>query len=310
MKNPIKNLMLKSNAKSAQQSVSNEEATLSSHGKNIDTLAEEERAFRATDEDLLSDEALLNTQRRVNQITSDTGFVKGVVHTYHFVPLQMGGGSGRTHIPTADSSALIDEMGGLPALEEMTSSFYEKAFRDITLDKFIRSHDEPHATRFARWIHQKLSNSTVWDDERASRSTEPVQVANRQTIVVHDRSSAHVAAWNSPKRDRHEVGRHFKLDECRVWMRLHFWAMRECVGDTSPAFTDFYVRFIGHFVRVYEGSAPAFARDSYRWSEDPRNIKDYLDNGHRMVDVLGLSLGHALGQIPENEASDIVWPYV
>ena len=76
---------------------------------------------------------------------------------------------------------------------------------------------------------------------------------------------------------------------------------------SRPAFTDFYVRFIGHFVSVYEGSAPTFARDSY--SGNPDNIQEYINNGRTMKDVLGLSLGQALKQIPDGEANDTVWPY-
>jgi hypothetical protein len=53
------------------------------------------------------------------------------------------------------------------------------------------------------------------------------------------------------------------------------------------------VRFIGHFVRVYESSAPAFASDSLRWSADPSNIQTYIQNGRRMNDVLGLQLEQA-----------------
>lgn len=281
-----------------------------------DTLEAEERAFRATDEDLTNEsETSSPTTTYVSAFastvkanTSETMAITNE-HPYHFVPLLMAG-NGRTHAPTPKSSALIDEIGGLSTLYAMTRSFYEKAFRDVTLDKFIRSHDDPHASRFACWIHQKLvASSSVWDKDRDNRSRSPVTVANGHTTVVHDRSSAHVAAWYSPKRDPNEVGRHFKLDECRVWMRLHFWAMREVVGDTSPSFTDYYVRFIGHFVSVYEGTAPAFARDSYRWSEKQSNIQSYIDSGCSMEDVLGLTLGQALAQIPNDEAKDTAWPY-
>lgn len=101
---------------------------------------------------------------------------------------------------------------------------------------------------------KKLTASTVWDEDRASRSNKPIRVAGGHKVVVHDRSSAHVAAWHSTKRDANEVGRHFKLDECRVWMRLHFWALREVVGEASPSFVDYYIRYIGHFVSVYEGT--------------------------------------------------------
>lgn len=279
------------------------------------TLDDEERAFRSTDDDLLaearrsrpSDDQLL-ADADDPTVTSDGDHPKTDAIPYHFVPLQL---EGRTHMPTAGSAALVEEIGGLPALEGMTYFFYNNAFQDATLDKFIRSHDDPHAKRFARWIIQKLvPNSSVWDEDRDARSKEPVEVANGHTVVVHDRSSAHLAAWHSPKRPRDEVGRHFKLDESRVWMRLHFWAMRKVIGGTSPSFVDYYVRFIGHFVNVYENAAPAFARESYRWSENPDNIQVYLDNGRRMGDILGLTVGQALGQLPEDEASDAVWPYV
>ena len=52
---------------------------------------------------------------------------------------------------------------------------------------------------------------------------------------------------------------HFKLDDCRVWMRLHFWAAREAglFEGEKAAFGDYYVRFIAHFVRVYEASVRA-----------------------------------------------------
>ena len=276
------------------------------------TLDEEVRTFRETDEDLLSEHAGTHTTNSSNP--NDTSNTRPSATNnspnntidYHFVPLRMGG-RGRTHVPTSESASLIDDIGGLPTLEKMTNSFYEKAFRDVTLDKFIRSRDDPHGSRFARWIHQKLTGSTVWDEERAARSNTPVEVANGHTIVVHDRTSAHVAAWHSSKRPSHEVGRHFKLDECRVWMRLHFWAMRECNLDKS--FVDYYIRFIGHFVSVYEGSAPAFARDSYRWSAYPKNIDKYVEAGYKMNDVLGLGLRKSLAQIPEEEANDDVWPY-
>merc|ERR1712157_524965 len=198
----------------------------------------------------------------------------------------------------------------LEDLQSMGELFYEKAFADQTLDRFIRSHDDPHGARFAKWIHQKLSGSGVWDHDRRTRDKERVELADGIRHVVHDRSSAHAAAWYSPKRPSKDVGRHFKLDECRVWMRLHFWAMRESgMMEKSPSFADYYVRFIGHFMRVYESSAPPFARDSLRWSADPANLKEYAANGHCMKEVLGLTLEEAEAQIPLEEANDFVWPY-
>ena len=93
-------------------------------------------------------------------------------------------------------------------------------------------------------------------------------------------------------------------------MRIHFWAMRESgIMEKSPAFADYYVRFIGHFVRVYESSAPMFARDSFRWSANPENIERYYRDGRRMTDVLGLDFKSSLSQIPPSEANDFEWPY-
>ena len=45
-----------------------------------------------------------------------------------------------------------------------------------------------------------------------------------------------------------------------------FQAARETGIFADAAFEDYYVRFIGHFVSVYEQKAPPFARESARWS--------------------------------------------
>jgi len=228
---------------------------------------------------------------------------------YKYVPLCMGGNGG-THKPSKGSKALIEHEVSLKDLKSMTSKFYEYAFQDDTLDKFIRSHSDPHGGRFAKWIHQKLTGSNIWDKDRRSRDLTPHKVAGGRTAVVHDRSSAHAAAWYSPKRPAREVGRHFTLDECRVWMRLHFWAMRESgVVEKSPSFADYYVRLIGHFVGVYEGTAPMFARESFRWSANPKNIDRYIKNGRKMKDVLGVKHSGAIRGLPVEEAEDDDWPY-
>jgi hypothetical protein len=264
---------------------------------NRKIIQQEENFLRSSDKDL-QEEATLQP-RQVEMANREDSSEAPVRSTFRFVPLRMRGNGG-THKPSSASASLIDEVP-LEKLKDMTERFYEKAFQDDTLDKFIRSHDDPHGTRFAKWIHQKLSGSQVWDDDRQARG---------RHCPVHDRTSAHVAAWYSPKRPAQERGRHFELDECRVWMRLHFWAMRESgLIEYSPSFADYYVRFIGHFVRVYESTAPMFARDSLRWSADAYNIQKYLDNGRKMKDVLGLSLEESMQQIPDEEIDDTTWPY-
>lgn len=100
-------------------------------------------------------------------------------------------------------------------------------------------------------------------------------------------------------------------------MRLMFWSAREQgLFERSPSFADWYVRFIAHFVSVYERTAPTFARDSARWSADPANVEAYGARGCRMgADVLGpegrgLPLTLALSQLPAKEVSHLsAWPY-
>ena len=281
------------------------------NASNIESIVEE---FRRSDDDLqqesgvsVRDTATTSQTESMTGLSNQDGLKR---YPFHFVPLKMGGDSGRTHVISSESRRLINQEVTLDDLMKMTSLFYENVFQDPTLDKFIRDRSDPHGVRFAKWIHQKLSGSNVWDRDRQTRNLQPVTLANQIQHVVHDRSSAHAAAWYSPKRLAEDVGRHFQLDECRVWMRLHFWALRESgIIEQSPSFTDYYVRFIGHFVRVYESTAPNFARDSFRWSASPSNIETYIRNGRRMNDVLNLSLEEAKKQIPSSEANDNAWPY-
>lgn len=275
--------------------------------KDTEFIANEAISLQESDPDL-QEESSISLKNGVNTLTArySQKNKNSSPKPFIFVPLTL---DGRTHIVTKETISLVDEVP-LKVLKQMTEFFYENAFLDHTLDKFIRSHSDPHGARFAKWIHQKLSGSNLWDKDRKLRDKNPVKVAGGRYAVVHDRSSAHAAAWNSPKRDKNEVGRHFQLDESRVWMRLHFWAMRETgLLELSPSFADYYVRFIGHFVRVYENLAPLFARDSFRWSENKENIKKYKKRGRKMKDVIGISMRTALAQIPEDEANDVVWPY-
>jgi hypothetical protein len=70
------------------------------------------------------------------------------------------------------------------------------------------------------------------------------------------------------------------------------------------------VRFLAHFVRVYEGAAPQFARDAFRWSADPKNFEDYVADGREMKDILGgRSQRWHSESIRRDEAFDGEWPY-
>eukprot|EP00798_Chlamydomonas_sp_ICE-L_P002612 gene2612-30935_t len=222
---------------------------------------------------------------------------------FRHVPLTMSDLTYRTTQATAD---LLKEIGGGDAIRQITDIFYDKAFEDGSLDKFIHSHNDPHAERLGNWIVEEMGGEgPVWSEERVERNKCPVALtlSNGSQLVVNDRGSAHTAAFWSPKRPE-------------VWMRLMFWSARETgIFDKSPSFESWYVRFIAHFARVYDSSAPAFARDSHRWSADPANIAAYRANGNRMgLEVLdkhghGVSASVAIAQLPTTEARDELWPY-
>ena len=218
------------------------------------------------------------------------------------------------HSPSQQLQNLLSEVGGPAAIKSFTSAFYKKAFLDPQLDQFIRDHDDPHGERFADWIVEKFSGDEVWTRKLQKRQTCPFSSHGHTFQTPHDRSSAHYAAWHSPKRLPGTFGDHFKLDDARVWMRLHFWALRETGGfERSPSFANYYVKFIGHFVSIYERSATQFARESARWSESEENTSNYLStNPRRMPNVIGLKYSLAIKQLPAEERdgnNNGQWPY-
>jgi len=225
----------------------------------------------------------------------------------------------RAHKANRATKALVRSIGGLPTLRKFTARFYERSFVDPHLDQFIRRHDDHHGERFALWISEKFGDGTPWTEERKTRSPDLMRVDGQTHRVAHDRSSAHVAAWHSPKRPAHKWGDHFKPDDARVWMRLHFWAARD-TGLFEPqhaAFMDYYIKFIAHFISVYSSKAPPFARESARWSADQQNIERYVASGNLMSDVIDQPLQAALDDLPTEErlyagsaASRPSWPYI
>jgi len=242
-----------------------------------------------------------------------------VIPEQKFVPLNVVvNGQSRKHKANSQTRELLRSIGGLPTLLRFTTIFYKKAFVDPHLDQFIRKHEDPHGERFATWIAEKMGEGTPWTDARMTRPRDMMQIGRQVHEVAYDRSSAHFAAWHSPKREAHKVGEHFKPDDARVWMRVHFWAAREA-GLFEPqhaAFMDYYIRFIGHFISVYSSKSPPFTRESARWSADPRNIEQYVASGNRMTDVIDTPLEQALRQMPSGERlytgsghANPSWPY-
>jgi len=172
----------------------------------------------------------------------------------------------------------------------MLTRFYHKCFEDSHISQFIRNNGDPHAERLANWIIEKMGGEgKPWTKERVERSKCPVHatLGDGREHIVHDRTSAHVAAWFSPKRSPEDMGERFKVHDARVWMRLMFWSARETeVFHTSPSFKYWYPQFIAHFMRVYEHAAPQYAQDSLQWSENEENTEMYISGGRHMGDVL------------------------
>ncbi len=176
-------------------------------------------------------------------------------------------------------------------LLRLCTRFYAKAFADPHLDRFFRSHDDPHAQRLADWMMEKMTGGAMhaWSDERRVRPQVAVPLADGLTTIVHDRTSAHVAAWHCLKREPEKVGRRFKLDDCRVWMRLMLWSAREEGLLRSAELERRLQALLERFVVVYERSAGAFVEESLRWSEGAQgeaNIQRYLQQGNWMTDVV------------------------
>lgn len=224
----------------------------------------------------------------------------------------------RSHKSSSDTRRLFRDAGGLPMMRKMTDSFYQKCFVDPHLDQFLRRHEDAHGERFSSWIAEKFGDGTPWTNERKTRKQDVMQIGHHVKQVSFDRSSAHFAAWHSPKRAPDKWGQHFKPDDARNWMRLHFWAARD-VGLFEPehaAFMDYYTRFIGHFISIYSSKSPPFTRESARWSEDPKNIERYMAAGNLMVDVHDVPVEKALLGLPASErpytgsaSSNPAWPY-
>lgn len=187
---------------------------------------------------------------------------------------------------------IIHSLSPVAADSRTATSFLlvQNMLKDPHLSRFVADATDPHALRFALWLEQQMTGARVWDADRAERAKCPVHRTvgsghNTFVHVVHDRTSAHVAAWYSTKRPPAEQGRRFKLYDTRLWMRLHFMASRQAGLLENKEFADFYASFIGEFAGVYEITAPPFAREDMAWSESSERIEAYLAAGRRMPDL-------------------------
>ncbi len=177
-----------------------------------------------------------------------------------------------SRLSTAD---LLASIGGGDLIRQMTTRFYAHAFEDQTLSKFMFEPDcaAAHGQRLGDWIIEKMGGEgEPWTDSGRLGMRQP----------------SHYKAWNSCKRDKKDRGKHFKLDDCRIWMRLMFWSGREVGLSKHEPFWNWYVEFIGHFIGIYEYTAPAYARKDAKWSKDKRNMEQYRSDGFIMKDVAGI----------------------
>ena len=188
----------------------------------------------------------------------------------HDVPIVVKGG---THQVSQGTAKLLKDIGGGDRIREFCTRFYARAFLDETLKPFFFKDDgaTAHGKRLADWIVQKMGGEgEPWTDSGRWGMRQP----------------SHYAAWNSDKRDPSVRGRHFQLDESRIWMRLHFWAIRECGLHLHEPFWTWYIQFIEHFIKIYERKAAQYAELDAEWSANPANTEVYLANGHVMTDLL------------------------
>ena len=156
----------------------------------------------------------------------------------------------------------MKDIGGGDRIREFCTRFYAHAFNDNELDKFMFYNDgaENHGKRLADWIIEKMGGEgTPWSDSGRYGQRQPT----------------HFKAWNNPKRPKKEIGDHFKLHDVVRWMCIHFWAVREVGLDQHKPFFEWYVGFIGHFSRVYDQAAPAYAKNAADWSLNEEAIKEY-----------------------------------
>ena len=171
-----------------------------------------------------------------------------------------------------ESALLLRGVGGGQKILEMATRFYAWALVDEHLQEFFFEADgaAAHGDRLGHWIVQFMGGEgNPWDD------------SGREGM----RQTTHVKAWNSIHRPPQRKGRHFKLDDCRIWMRLHFLAAREVGLFLFPQFQQWYVAFIAQFVRVYEVTAPPYAAADAEWSASAGNVELYLAQGRRMLDI-------------------------
>lgn len=163
-----------------------------------------------------------------------------------------GGGA-----PSRKTKQMIKELGE-DGITAMVTAFYELVFKDKRLDPFIVDHSQPQF--LAPWIIEQMTGEPRWSSQRPP----------------YARQMAHGEAWHSHRRPAKDRGKHFDVIDCRAWMRLHFLACRETgLFEQCEAFEQWYPKFIGSFIGIYDHRAPQFAQADADWSLVPSKVAAY-----------------------------------
>jgi len=226
---------------------------------------------------------------------------------------------------TPRTGEVLAAAGGVDGIIRITTRFYEKFHADAHLRQFLGGLQQPlevHARRLGSYIAEMMGASGApWTTDTRTNTTDrrqPIKLANGRTALAADRFSAHHCAWHSVDRPREKVGRRFKLDDCRVWMRLFFWAVRDSGFDERTDVFRYLQRFICHFIAIYETTARPFTLLESRWSADARNTDAYISgrNGAAhggsarfMDDVVDVPFRVAIERVPPHERSLDAWLY-
>jgi hypothetical protein len=171
---------------------------------------------------------------------------------------------------------LLTDIGGGDRIREFCTRFYSRMFVDDHLKQFIFETDgaEAHGKRLGDWIIEKMG---------CKLEGEPWTESGR----YGQRQPSHFKSWNNDKRKPNVRGQHFKLDDSRIWIRLHFWAARECGLSEHGPFWNWYKEVMSEFIAIYESRASKFVEEDAEWSSKKQNVQKYLHDGNVMKDIVG-----------------------
>ncbi|KDO27837.1 hypothetical protein SPRG_07110 [Saprolegnia parasitica CBS 223.65] len=169
-------------------------------------------------------------------------------------------------VPT--TTRLLYEIGGPGRILEFCVAFYLLAFADTTLQAFMYENDGAvaHGERLSQWIVAQMQGTGGGGCQ-------------------HAWAAAHHRARHCEKRPATVRGACFSVRDARAWMRLHFWAMRECGLDRNHAFWTWYVQFIHANIGLHNSYAPGYTHLDAVWSTDAANVAAYRAAKCTMTDL-------------------------